>query len=82
MYRLYVEVLARHTPEGKVVPLSIVWEDGRQFSVDRILDTRRCVSLKVGGAGIRYTCMICGKSRYLFYEDERWFVEARDEKEK
>ena len=79
MQRLYVEVLARHTAEGDVIPLSVIWDDGRRFSVDRILDTRRCVSLKAGGAGIRYTCVISGRARYLFFDDDRWFVEAREE---
>lgn len=77
MERVYVEVVAKHSPEGAVEPLFIVWEDGRRFSVDRVLDKRRRTSLKVGGIGMRYTCVISGKTRYLFYEDDRWFVEAK-----
>lgn len=77
MKRVYVEVVARHSPEGNVFPVSIIWEDGRSFQVDRVIDVRKCVSLKVGGFGIRYTCMIQGKSHYLFFDDDRWFVEAK-----
>ena len=35
-------------------------------------------SLKAGGAGMRYTCIIDGKESHLFYEDNNmWFVEGR-----
>lgn len=77
MKRVYVEVLARYSAEGEVEPLSVLWEDGRRFWVDRVLDKRRCSSLKVGGIGMRYSCVISGKTRYLFYEDDKWFVEAK-----
>jgi len=77
MKKVYVEVWAKHMPHGEVLPTEIVWEDGRHFSVDRILDCRRRASLKVGGIGLRYTCIISGKPRYLFYEEDRWFVEGK-----
>ena len=31
----------------------------------------------VGGVGDRYTCMIQGKERELWFEDGRWFVAAK-----
>jgi hypothetical protein len=44
-----------------------------------IVDRRRAASLKAGGVGIRYTCLICGGQHYLFYEENyKWFVEAVD----
>ena len=55
-----------------------VVEDGTTFEIDRILDQRRAASLKAGGAGIRYTCVINGHQSYLFYEENfKWFVEAK-----
>ena len=77
MEQIYVEVLAKHSREGEVEPLFILWEDGRRFCIDRVLDKRRRASLKVGGIGTRYTCVISGKKRYLFYEDDKWFVEGK-----
>ena len=41
-------------------------------------DIRYAASLKAGGAGIRYTCMILGKERFLFLEENRWFVDTRE----
>ena len=75
--KVYVAVVARYSPEGELRPLSVQWEDGRSFSVDRVLDIRRAASLKAGGAGIRYTVRIGCRETYLFLEEERWFVQRR-----
>ena len=45
---------------------------------DRILDIRRAASLKAGGTGIRYTCRIRGREKYLWLEETRWFIEAKE----
>lgn len=75
MYKkTYVEVTARFTEEGKILPLKIL-DDGKIYKIDRVLDICRAASLKAGGAGIRYTCRIEGKESYLFLEENRWFVE-------
>ena len=76
--RVYVRVVVEYDEAGGVRPLSIAWEDGRRFDVDRLLDVRRAVSTKVGGQGIRYTCRIRGHEIYLFEDDGRWFVEAKN----
>lgn len=82
--KVYVEVVARFTADGKLLPLSLTWEDGRAYSIDRVLDIRPAPALKAGGQGDRYTVLICGKQRYLFFERSastksniigRWFVE-------
>ena len=33
--------------------------------------------MKVGGTGIRYTVSISGKETYLFEDEGKWFVEAK-----
>ena len=73
----YVTVDARFTKEGKLLPLSVLWEDGTRYEVDKVLAIEPRASLKVGGAGIRYTCRIEGEVTYLFLEEDRWFVEAK-----
>ncbi len=75
--KVYVAVLVQYSPEGELRPLSVQWEDGRNFSIDRILDVRRAASLKAGGAGIRYTVCIGRYETYLFFEAGRWFVQRR-----
>ena len=76
--RVYVKVIAEFDEAGEIRPISIIWEEGRRFEVDRVLDVRRAASTKVGGQGMRYTCRIMGKETYLFNDDGRWFVEAKN----
>ena len=75
--KVYVCVNVRFEPDGKLVPLSIIWEDGSEFEIDRVLNVCRAASLKAGGAGIRYTVRIGGTETYLFLEENKWFVERR-----
>jgi len=75
MGKVFVEVTAKHDVEGNVRPLSIIWEDGREFKIDLVIDVRRAASLKGGGLGIRYTCKILGRAVYLFDDDGKWFIE-------
>lgn len=73
--KVYVEVQVRFDTEGSLTPESIIWEDGRHFQIEKVLDVRPAASLKAGGCGIRYTCRICGREKYLFMEESRWFIE-------
>lgn len=75
----YVEMVVKYTEDGRIEPLAVHWEPGQLFEIDRILDVRPVASLKAGGAGIRYTCRIQGHEKYLWLEENRWFVEAKQE---
>ena len=76
--KVYVEVKAKFSPEGKLTPLSIVWMDGTEYEIQRVKDIRCAASLRAGGAGMRYTCIIYGRETHLFYEDNNmWFVERK-----
>ncbi|MBQ8538686.1 MAG: hypothetical protein IJ433_03445 [Ruminococcus sp.] len=75
----YVSVTATFDADGNILPLKINWDDGRTFEIDRITDIRYAASLKAGGAGIRYTCRIKQIEKYLFLEDNRWFVNNEKE---
>ena len=77
-HRAYVRVVVDVNEIGAIHPLKIYWEDGRAFEVDRLLDVRQAASTRAGGQGMRYTCRILGRQVYLFEDDGRWFVEARD----
>ncbi len=76
-YKVFVEVVAKHDLQGNIRPLSIKWEEGRVFEVDRLLDVRQAASLKAGGMGMRYTCRICNKQVYLFCDQGKWFMERK-----
>lgn len=75
--RVYVKVIVEHDALGACRPISIEWEDGHIFNVDRVLDVRRAAATKAGGQGMRYTCRINGHETYVFEDEGRWFVEAK-----
>lgn len=80
--KVFVSVLLAVDTDGKNRPYRIKFEDdpvyeNQVFKVDRVKDVRRAASLKVGGTGIRYTVIICGKEAYLFNDENKWFVEAK-----
>lgn len=77
MKKVFVEVLVKYTAEGSKIPLSVIWENGRKYSIDRVLEIKQAASLKVGGQGMRYKCRIGGKETCLWLEDGKWFVEAK-----
>ena len=75
--KVYVKVNADFTAEGQLIPRTIIWRDGNRFDIDKVLMCSRRASLKAGGIGMRYTCIIRGQQHYLFYEDNyKWFVEV------
>lgn len=75
--KVYVEVTVKIDTEGEITPISVTWEDGTIYEIDRILDIKRAASTKAGGIGIRYTCRILNQESYLYYENPKWFVEGK-----
>ena len=74
--RKNITVIAKMRDTGKVIPLSIVWEDGRLFEIERILDIRKAASTKGGGKGLRYMVRIKNQERYLWLDEHLWFIEV------
>ncbi|MHB8062705.1 MAG: hypothetical protein ACYDG2_08750 [Ruminiclostridium sp.] len=77
MRKVFVEVVANFYSDGTLTPKLIIWEDGRKYEINKVLEVKKAASLKVGGQGIRYKCRISGKDTCLFLEDGRWFVEGK-----
>lgn len=75
--KVFVRVLAETDEEGNIRPVSVTWEDGRSYSIDKVIDIRRAYAKKVGGTAIRYTVRIAGKETYIFAENGKWFVESK-----
>ena len=75
MPKIELNIIVQHLPDGKAIPKTIIWEDGRKFAIDKVLDIRKAAATKCGGIGIRYICRICGKEVVIFDEDGIWFLE-------
>lgn len=84
--KVYVNVLAAFDTDGCLRPLALLWEDGRRYRIDRVLDVRSAASLRAGGQGDRYTIRVGNHESYLYFERSpavagrelgRWFIERR-----
>lgn len=75
----YVEVIALHRIDGFIVPISILWDDGRRFNLRLLSDGKRTKCEKTRGWAICYAVMIGKQRRDLFRDDHGWFVECVDE---
>lgn len=73
----YVDVVAKISADGDVIPLKIIWDDGRKFEITNIKEILPRKYSKCGGVGVRYTCQIGRAQTYLYNEVDRWFVEAK-----
>ena len=75
--RVYIDLVARFIKEGGVRPVELIWTDGKRYTIDKIKFIERAQSKAGGDLPLRYTVLIGGYERYLYYENqlERWFVE-------
>ncbi len=71
----YVAMDIHYTAVGLVEPRRLYWTDGSSYEIDRVLDVRPGASLKVGGAGMRFTVLISGQRRVIWQTGTQWFVE-------
>ena len=53
--KVYVAVIASFSEDGNLFPRRLRWEDGREYSIEKILDVRPAAALKGGGQGDRFT---------------------------
>ena len=84
--KVYVQVRVDFREDGVKLPRGIIWEDGREYEIDRVTDIRQAAAMRAGGQGDRYTVRIGGQQSYLFFERSpnqtgscigRWFVERK-----
>lgn len=85
----YVDVIMRLRDDGRIVPLSVCWDDGRTFHIDQVLDAPISNAPRSANRRtLRYTVRIGRRRTNLFLECEagegapiatralRWYVEV------
>ena len=45
--KVYVNVMAEFTNDGRLLPRSFIWKDGRVYEIQKVTDVRRAASLKI-----------------------------------
>ncbi len=77
----YVAMDVHYTEDGELKPTLLYWPDGKVYRIEKILEVKPGASMKVGGAGMRYTIRVSGEDRSytrdLYLVDNRWFVEVK-----
>lgn len=76
--KVCVEVVARFPSEGGLRPVELIWIDGAKYPIDRVRFAERAPARVSAVMPVRYTCLIAGREKYLYFEPEemRWFVEV------
>jgi hypothetical protein len=83
--RVYVKVTSVFDATGYMQPRVITWNDGREFEIEEVRDFRPAGTNKNSGTTDRYTVIIKGDTKYLFFERAnhyqkssvgRWYVEC------
>ena len=74
MNKVAVAVSCQVDTDGNILPLCIKWKDGRRWDIERVLHT--CRSPDQSFEGIRYTILIGGVEKYLYRNNNRWYVNA------
>lgn len=81
-----MDVDLRIDKDGHMRPYRLVWEDGIAYEIDKVLGCRPGYAAKAGGQGDKYTILVTGQRRYLYFERSpnlsgnvigRWFVERK-----
>ena len=72
----YVRAVAELGADGHVVPLYIIWPDGRRFDIEKVVDTGFSSSPKPGCSGVRYSVVISGQTKVLWRDGRGFFVEC------
>ena len=79
MIRKYVDVVCLNDKAGNIKPLYLIWDEGKKIPIRKVTEVCPRASLKVGGSGLRYTCIFePNRVRHLFYDRGKWYVEMSD----
>lgn len=76
MQKKFVKCLVEFDEVGNKTPKQITFND-RVFVIDRVMQVKNCASFKVGGIGERYKIRIGETITFIFFEEGKWFVEAK-----
>lgn len=74
MNRTFVRVECLVLEDGSAQPKKIIWLDGREFNIRRVIHS--CPASNGEYEGIRYTVLIGSAEKYLYQLDARWYVDS------
>ena len=78
--KVYVAVTVHFTMDGKVLPMSFIWEDGQVYQIEKVKNVCQLDDRDFGGFRTMYICQVKGRVTHLYYESGpggRWFLERK-----
>ena len=62
-------------PSAQILPIKVIWEDGREFKIEQIISIKRNNIPSLGEECTAYYCVISGKRKVIYLDrDMQWFV--------
>ena len=74
MNETFVRVECLILEDGVARPKKIIWDDGREWYITRILHSNTSSDHEF--EGIRYTVLIGSAEKYLYKLGSRWYVDS------
>ena len=79
MKKKFVDVICLHDQAGNIKPLYLIWDNIKKIPIIKVKEICPRASLKVGGSGLRYTCVFeSNVVRHLYLDRDKWYVEVQD----
>lgn len=79
MRKKFVDVICLNDQAGNLKPLFLIWDNLYKIPIIKVKEICPRASLKVGGSGLRYTCVFeTNRVRHLYYDRGKWYVEMQD----
>ena len=76
----YFTMIIRVDTDGNIKPVAIEWDDGRKFSIDKVISIMNAPPVHVGAIPTqKYDVIVEGRHKILYRErtSGRWFVERQ-----
>lgn len=79
MKKKFVDVICLNDQAGNLKPLFLIWDNLYKIPILKVKEICPRASLKVGGSGLRYTCVFeSNRIRHLYYDRGKWYVEMQE----
>jgi hypothetical protein len=75
--RVNVRCSVEYDVDGTATPRVIYWPDGRSFFVERVIARQRSVPAVGDCEKTRFTCVIHGEEKFVYWDGFRWYVEGK-----
>jgi len=73
--KVTVEVIVRWKKTGEIIPIKLTMNE-KEYEIEKILDISKGRSLKEQRPGCRYKYKAKRRICYLYYDEEKWYIEV------